>query len=289
MKTQNARKVSCAGLMLILALVQSACATPAQAVPTQTIIVNTPTVMATSTPANTATPEATATLTETPAPTATSTPNVTPTQLPELPAAVEGKGNVVGLVLWNDQPVPKAAVWLCERFEGACLGQFQYRANTDQNGYYVFKNVTPGEYLVAVNSFSTGWFIFYFDANGNKEQTVSAGENLVLQPLSIWKFNLRATIPTNGNTLSQEKPTFKWEAYPDAAYYQITIYDDLNFKPVLVDQRVDGIEFTPVDALVSCRFSWDVQAYNNQGVLIAVTVPGSMMFHNIDVPGNCRT
>ncbi len=285
MNTQTTRKFLTTVFTLIMVFVQSGCSS-AQSSPTETVIVNTSTPMMTSTPADTPTPEATATSTSTPLPTATFTPNVTATQIPEITPPVEGKGNVVGLVLWNDQPVPQAAVWMCERFEGGCVGIYQYKTNTDKNGYYLFKNVTPGKYIVAINSFSSGWFIFYFDAKGSKDVNVSAGQNLVLEPWSIWKFNLRIVSPRIGKTLSQETPTFTWEAYPDAAYYQIYVYD-INFNTVVDAQRVDGIEFTPDKPLVTCRFYWDVEAYNAQGLQIASTSPGDLFFHNIDVPGAC--
>ena len=197
MNTQTVRNILYTGFTLILIFVQTGCAGSAPTAPTEaaisteTAILNTSMPMATSTPADTPTPQATATFTETPAPTPTFTPNVTATLLPELTPAVEGKGNVIGLVLWNNQPVRKAAVWLCEKFEGGCKGVYQYRVNTDENGYYVFKNVTPGKYLVAINSFSTSWFIFYFDATGNKELAVSAGQDLILDPWNIWKFDLQ--------------------------------------------------------------------------------------------------
>ena len=271
---------------LLLVLVLSACNGGAQTAPTETEIVNTSTPAFTSTPAETPTPEATATSTSTPLPTATFTPNVTATQLPEVTPAAEGKGNVIGLVTWNGQPVKQAAVWLCEKFDGACLGTYQYRANTDKNGYYVFKNVIPGKYLVAINSFSTGWFIFYFDSNGSREQVVSAGKDLILDPWNIWKFNFRIVSPRIGKTLSQATPTFTWEAYPDAAYYKFSLYDD-QYDTVLEDKRVDNTEFTIEQSLVSCRYYWYVDVYSDQDIKIASSKPGDLFFYNIDLPGKC--
>ncbi len=286
MDTRSARRILSVGFCMILILLQAACAGNAPVMPTETVVLDTDTPAATSTLADTPTPEATATSTNTPEPTATLTPNVTATQIPEIEAPADGKGNVVGLVLWNDQPVPKAAVWLCEGFSGGCTGIYQYRANTDANGYYVFKNVTPGRYIVAINSFSTGWFIFYFDSNGDREQTVIAGENLVLDPWSIWKFDLRATTPKKDKVLADAMPVLGWDAYKDAAYYEITIYD-INFNPVVTAERVDGTEYKPSQALITCRFYWDVEAFNADGVKISSTRPGDMYFYVIDVPGKC--
>lgn len=275
----------------IVMLVLSACGGgAAQTESAEAVVVDTSTPAATSTPADTPTPKPTVTATETPLPTATATPNMTATRLPEITPAAEGKGNVAGLVLWNNEPVPQAAVWLCERFEGDCLGLYQYRANTDENGYFIFKNVTPGKYLVAINSFSTGWFVFYFDSDGNREQEVSSGGNLILNPWNIWKFNLVATLPKYGKDYSQTNPTFTWEPYPDAAYYLFSIYDE-HYDTVLEDVRVDGTEYTLEGAtLVTCNYYWTVDAYNANDVKISATrAPRStlMYFINHSVPGTC--
>ena len=258
--------------------------------PTPTI---TPTFTLTFTPTLTPTPQATSTPTSTPLPTATFTPDVTATQLPEITPPAEGKGNVIGLVLWNNQPVPQEAVWLCEKFEGNCLGTYQYRASTDQNGYYVFRNVTPGRYIVAINSFSTSWFNFYFDARGSKEQTVAAGKNLILDPWDIWKLDLIIISPRYRNAVSNPHPTLKWETYPDAAYYQVSIYDK-NFSVVLENKRVDGTDFTPEETLVSCEYYWIVEAFNTQGTKISQTKPSPanpysnyFVFINIDLATSC--
>lgn len=286
MITQSTKTILWAVFSIILVFVQSSCAAAGQPAPTETAAMK----ISTPTRVDTPTPETTATATSTPLPTATSTPSGTATQLPEITPPGEGKGNVAGLVLWNDQPVPKAAVWLCEKFDGGCLGAYQYRTNTDQNGYYVFTNVIPGTYLVAINSFSTGWFIFYFDSSGDREQEVSTGQTLVLDPWSIWKFDLRIISPRDGKDVADAHPTFQWEPYPDAAYYQFSIYDD-KFETVLENKRVDGSEFTLEEAtLVTCSYYWTVEAYNSNGVKISqVKTPISTVLKLIvhSIPGSC--
>lgn len=285
-----------AGFVIIVILIQSACSTSTpQVLPTDTVIPNTPTLADTPTTTNTATPDATLTLTPTETITPTFTPNVTATLLPEITPAVEGKGNVAGLVLWNSQPVPQAAVWLCEEFKEKCVGTYQYKTNTDKNGYYVFKNVTPGEYLVAINSFSTGWFMFYFDSAGSKMQKVSAGKDLILDPWNIWKIDLHTVEPRDWKVMSEVHPTFSWDPYPDAAYYLFSIYErdrarnDLN--DVLIDKRVDGTEFILEEiALKTCSYYWMVEAYNANGILIAQSksLRSTLIYLiNADVPGTC--
>jgi hypothetical protein len=286
----NPKKIIRISFIVVSILAQSACGSAPRVPPTETASPDTPTPASTATSADTPTPEATPTLTSTPLPTATFTPNVTATQIPEIPAAAEGKGTVVGLVLWNGQPVPQAAVWLCEEFSGGCKGTFQYRANTDENGYYVFKNVTPGLYTVAINSFNSSWFIFYFDTGGSREQNVSAGGNLILDPWNIWKIDLLAVSPRDGKDLAEAHPAFVWNSYPDAAYYLFTIYDD-QFDVVLENKRVDGTEFILEEVtLVTCSYYWTVDAYNADDIKISELKAGGstvmkLIIHS--VPGSC--
>jgi hypothetical protein len=268
--------------LMVLGL--SSCASAPDAPPTFLPILETATPAFTAPPQNTPTSDATSTATITITPTFTS--EGTATQLPDLVTPESGKGNVTGLVLWNDQPVPRAAVWLCEEIQDYCKGLHQYRVNTDANGYYLFKNVMPGKYIVAINSFNTGWFIFYLDENGDREQTVSAGVNLILDPFNIWKFDLRSITPKANKVLAEARPTFGWEAYPGAAYYQISIYE-INSKRVLEGQRVDGLEFTLTEPLISCGYTWDLEAFNEQGIKISSINPRQIYFYVVNVPGKC--
>ena len=279
-------------IAVVVILGQSSCSSAAQAPPTQTAVMKTSTPLVTSTPKNTATPKSTSTSTATPLPTPTFTPNVTATQIPEITPPAEGYGNVIGLVLWNNQPVAKAAVWLCHEF--TYYGCNEYKTNADQNGYYVFTNITPGEYIVAINSFSSDWWIFYFDSNNSKLQKVSAGENLILDPWSIWKFDINAVYPKgDGKVISDAHPTFIWDVYPDAAYYQFYIsqdsYRNMNFdkyKVILENIRVDGNEFLLEGVtLMNCSYSWAVEAYNAEGIKIAQMPKG--YFHNVDLTEDC--
>jgi hypothetical protein len=283
--TSIARIIVYASISLMV-LGQSSCVSAPDPPPTLPFIFETSTPTLTASSENTPTPEATSTSTATATITPTFTPAITATQLPELETPASGKGNVAGLVLWNNQPALRAAVWLCKEIQGSCKGVQQYRVNTDVNGYYLFKNVMPGKYIVAINSFNTGWFIFYLDQNGGREQTVSAGQDLILDPFNIWKLDLRTIAPRANKVFAEAKPAFRWEAYPGAAYYQISIHE-INSKPVLEGQRVDGLEFTPTEPLISCGYTWVVDAFNEQGTLISSTNPRPLYFSVINVPGKC--
>lgn len=263
-----------------LCIFLSACTAPVETTPP--VIINTASPAITFTPVHTSTPEATFTATETPAPTLTFTPVVTETQLPEMPSAAEGKGNVVGLVLWNNQPVPNTAILLCGTFSGkSCSGAHQFSTRTDKDGYYFFKDVDPGRYVLATESFGSYLFITYSD-----DVDVSTGQTSVLDPWHIWKYDLQAITPKTQEFINEEKPVFRWEAYPDAAYYEISIvYSD--FTPVIWDVRIDSPEFIPMEPLSACSYQWWVHAYNSNGNRIATTRLSELAFSVINVPNKC--
>lgn len=92
---------------------------------------------------------------------ATSTPTPTSTvDLSFCPPPAEGKANIAGVLLWNDESwyqtfrtvgVLEILVygdWLeiagVKYTEGTVLG----RDNTDLDGYFCFRNIEPGEYMV---------------------------------------------------------------------------------------------------------------------------------------------
>lgn len=280
-------------MSILIIFVMSACATATAVPPTETSIAETSTPEATSPPTDTPTPEATSTPTSTATITPTHTPAGTPTQIPEFSPAAEGMGNVVGLILWNDQPFTNTWVRLCEDFDSwdGCVGN-NPSTKSDQNGYFVFQDVAPGEYLVTADLFGTSWWQFYIDSQESRMHKVSAGENLILDPWHIYKLDLGVISPKIEKSLSEEKPTFKWDAYPDAAYYEISVYND-KYEWILESKRVDGNEFTPEEPMVSCKYWWYVEVFNTQGTKIARSDPPptgdyDWYFTLYDLPSSCE-
>jgi len=271
MQTGNKKIFLLVGLTIAMAFGQSACAASTPVPPIPTVIVNTPT------PEFTSTPKATFTATATPTATVTFTPAVTATQLPEITPAADGTGNVVGLVLWDSQPVTQSTVRLCETwYSYSGCGGTKYIAQTDENGYFVFSNVVPGQYQVVTTVENTNIILLYVNKQQSNQQQVIAGKNLVLDPWNTWKLDLHPVFPKNGQTVSDVPPTFKWDPYPDAAYYKISVGKENNDSTtdwILENERVDGTEFTPKDSLMNCTYDWDVQAFNIQGTIISEFAP----------------
>ena len=270
----NLRKVI-AVVSILMIYAPSSCAPAPQVPPTQTTILDT----------------------ATPPPTATFTPAVIATQISEVSRTAEGTGNVIGLALWNNQPLTKITVELCERFQpsSGCGGK-KYVTKTDENGYFVIRNVEPGGYVVVTKIIDTNVYLVYLNADQSQLQPVSAGRDLILDPWNIWKLDLHITFPKNGDSTSNAHPTFKWDPYPDAAYYRIFIAEEKDgaMHSILENEKVNGTEFTPEKSLTTCKYAWLVQAFNDQDTIISEVPPPAYedaiylpFFYNTNLPEAC--
>lgn len=217
------------------------------------------------TPTFTPKPTLTSTPTVTPRPTTTATPSptATATLAIEVPPPAAGKANAAGLVLWNNEPVIYAKVLLCGNYDwGGCTGN-EFSAITNTEGYYVFKNIKPGQYTLAVNIPNTNWYIYYTE----KKEELKADQVVFIEPMHIFKVDLRVEYPADNTTINEASPNFKWREYPGAAYYVIWIggYGDTN--PVL--ETVETNEYKIEKSLAEGKHSWQVEAYNEDGLKIS--------------------
>ncbi|MGB2800476.1 MAG: hypothetical protein WBC55_05915 [Dehalococcoidia bacterium] len=136
-----------------------------------------------------------ATPTPTPTPTQTSTPTVTPTPTPtpeatEYPPPSEGKGNLAGHITWDGKSWrlehgKQAGVQLFTKDAYQELGEYwtqigapEKRGAADVEGYFLFKNIDPGLYLVKVKCPTTSKFggILYGPVEVTADETTSMGE-----------------------------------------------------------------------------------------------------------------
>jgi hypothetical protein len=216
------------------------------------------------------TPESTVT----PSPTATLTP-AWPTPTP-FPAPAAGTGNVAGKVLWNDQPVPGAEVKLCAEVKilGGCEG-LELRGTTDQEGRYFFANVPPGEYVFLARIPGEETWTYRVKFMTPIKETVREGETLIIKGLSTIKSDLKLIIPMDKAEIETTTPILEWEAYPEAAYYEVDFqYETLNIFLLSGDQgrteepKLD-VSTTLPKPLQPGKYSWRVNAYNAHHTLIA--------------------
>src|SRR5262245_48972911 len=140
-----------------------------------------------------------------------------------------GTGNVQGKVFYNSKPVANIEVKLCEtfnRFLGGCSGK-TYTAKTDQDGDYVITNIPPATYeALLARVFDTDSSIFATAGIAGisaAKYEVAADKTLFVKATHLFKSDLKLLSPKAAEKISTETPDLKWESYPDAAYYKISV------------------------------------------------------------------
>lgn len=180
-----------------------------------------------------------------------------------------GTGNVQGKVLYNGKPVANIDVRLCEtfsRFLSGCGGKI-YTAKTDKDGDYVITNVPPKEYeAITVRIFDTDGYVFATTSFGISatKYKVEADKTLFVDPTNLFKADLKLTDPKAGSSIGGDAVEFKWDAYPDAAYYKLTLTPDNHMSESrFTNQRVDGTSFKSPKPLEKGGYQWKVEAFNS--------------------------
>jgi hypothetical protein len=179
-----------------------------------------------------------------------------------------GTGNVQGKVLYNGKPVENIDVRLCEtfsRFLSGCGGKI-FTAKTDKDGDYVITNVPPKEYeAITVRIFDTDGYVFATTSFGISatKYRVEADKTLFVDPTNLFKADLKLVNPAAGSSIAGQNVEFKWDAYPDAAYYKLTLTPDNHLSESrYTNQRVDGTSFKATKALDQGGYQWKVEAFN---------------------------
>ena len=182
-----------------------------------------------------------------------------------------GTGNVQGKVLYNGAPVENIDVKLCEtfsRFLSGCGGKI-FTAKTDKDGDFVITNVPPKEYEgLTVRVFDTDSYVFATTGIAGISATkynVEADKTLFVAPTHLFKGDLKVLNPKSGSTVSGQGLEIKWEPYPNAVYYKLSLYpDDHQVTPQYVNQRVDDASsFKVSKPLEKGSYRLTVEAYNS--------------------------
>jgi len=189
-----------------------------------------------------------------------------------------GTGNVQGKVLYNNAPVENIEVRLCEtfsRFLSGCGGKI-YTAKTDKDGDYVITNVPPKEYEgLTVKVFDTDSYVFAttgIAGIASAKYKVEADKTLFVTPTHIFKSDLKVLNPKAGSTVSGQDLELKWEPYPDAAYYKLTLYpDDHQITPPYIKERVEAATFKVNKTLEKGTYRYQVEAYNSSDKKLSET------------------
>ncbi len=193
----------------------------------------------------------------------------------EKPAA--GKGNVQGKAFYNGQPAAGVEVKLCEkfsRFVGGCGGE-QFTTKTDDNGEYLIKDVPPRIYEgLTVKVFETPYYVFATAGIvQSAKYNVEADKTFFAPDTNLFKQDLKLLSPKAGSKMGPDGIEVKWDSYPDAAYYKMSIFADSasGAKPEYdyINRRVDGQSFTLDKPLSPGSYTAKVEAYNGNDIRLA--------------------
>jgi hypothetical protein len=193
----------------------------------------------------------------------------------EKPAA--GKGNVQGKAFFNEKPAENVEVKLCEKFSqylSGCGGEV-FTTRTDSQGEYLIKDVPPRIYEgLTVKVFNTNYYVF---ATAGIAQTakykIEPDRTFFAPDTNLFKNDLKLVSPKAGAKTDANNIEVKWDSYPDAAYYKMSIYADTDTgaKPEydFIKRRVDGVSFSLDKPLVPGTYTCTVEAYNGNDIKLS--------------------
>ncbi len=187
-----------------------------------------------------------------------------------------GTGNVQGKVFYNGKPVPNIEVKLCEKFSqyiGGCSGKI-YTARSDADGDYVVANVEPKVYEgLTVQVFDTDMYVFATTGVAGvsaSKYEVAADKTLFIRPTHLFKADLKTLNPKAGSKVSGQNLELKWEPYPDAAYYKISLYpEEMSVSSPYIGQRVEGSSFVLDKPMPKGTYRWKIEAFNGSDQKLA--------------------
>jgi hypothetical protein len=187
-----------------------------------------------------------------------------------------GTGNVQGKVLYNGQPVGGIEVKLCEKFNryfGGCSGK-TYTAKTDADGDYVVANVPPATYEgLMARVFDTDDYIFATTGIAGLSTAtyeVAADKTLFVRPTNLFKSDLKVLNPKAGSKVSAQGLELKWQEYPGAAYYKLSLYpSETSVTSPYIGQRVEAATFPLDKPLPKGEYRIQLEAYNDSDQKLA--------------------
>ena len=187
-----------------------------------------------------------------------------------------GTGNVQGKVMYNSKPVEGIEAKLCEKFNqffGGCSGK-TYTAKSDAAGEYVITNVPPMTYEgLMVRVFDTDSYVFAttgIAGLSSAKYEVKPDQTLFVRTSQLFKSDLKLLNPKAGSKVSAQGLELKWQEYPDAAYYKLSLYpSDASVTSPYVGQRVEATTFPADKPLPKGEYRIQLEAYNGSDQKLA--------------------
>lgn len=196
---------------------------------------------------------------------------------------VESDGTIPsGTGVEKEKPAAGIEVKLCEKFNrylGSGSGE-TYKTKTDSEGNYLLKNVTPRVYEgLLVQVFDSNYYVF---ATSGILQTakyrVEPDKTYFAPDTNLFKSDLKLLAPKSGSRVGAENLEVKWQPYPDAAYYKLTINADSSSGALTnydyIDKRVDGVSYALDKPLSPGAYRCTIKAYNRNDVKLAESPDG---------------
>lgn len=204
------------------------------------------------------------------------------------PAPAAGTGHVVGRLLWNGLPVVGNSVKVCAeiKFIGGCEGA-EVAAVTDDKGVYVIKDVPVGEWGLAFLALDgENWQYVISGIINAAGFEVTDGGVTEVGDMNISKQDVVLVSPADDAVLSEARPTIRWAAYPEAAYYKVS-FSGQKGQYLFLGYETTETSLTAPANLQNCQYHWSIEVYNAQGIQIAET-DGLWYFDIIDQPYACE-
>ena len=190
------------------------------------------------------------------------------------PAA--GKGNVQGKVLFNDQPVEGIEVRICENFSTIlgikCEGK-TLTTKTDKDGIYVLADLEPKSYGgLTAKVFKSNYYVYPQSGIMTAQKfAVTADQTIYARDINLFKDDIKVTNPKAGAKVDAQNLELKWDEYPDADYYKISLYSDAGGTPPISNERVDDPSYSVAETLTNGKYRLKVEAYNANNRKLAET------------------
>lgn len=178
-----------------------------------------------------------------------------------------GKGNVQGKVLYNDQPVEGIEVKICEDFSTImgirCDGKTK-TTKTDQDGIFVLADLDPKTYGgLTAKVFKSNYYVYPQEGIMSAQKfAVEADKTIFARDIHLFKDDVKITNPKAGAKADAKNLELKWDAYPDAAYYKISLYPDAGGLPPISNERVEEPTYAVTEELSNGKYRIRVEAYN---------------------------
>lgn len=186
-----------------------------------------------------------------------------------------GKANVQGKVLYNGKPVEGVEVKLCEtfnRFIGGCDGE-TFKTKTDTNGEYLIANIAPKIYEgLLVRVFDTKDYIFATQGFGitSAKYKIEADKTFFAPETNLFKDDLKVQNPKNNAKIDAKDLDVKWDAYPDAAYYKLSLSpENYDADSSISEQKIEATDYKVEKNLKAGAYILRLSAYNANDIKLA--------------------